>query len=195
MAKRLIAATLTLALVSTGAQAFIGVGGQASAPSAYALVSEAPVEQGTRGGGRSQPQVNRAPQANRAPQVQRQPQIQQRAPQIQRAPIVRSQPVPQRREFTPRAVERSESFRRGPITRNYPSARSSSRGYAFVRPYRKHRYYGRAVGGIIIGSILAGSAYYAYASPPSEGLCWYWTNSDEERGYWDYCEPPEDDDD
>jgi hypothetical protein len=52
-------------------------------------------------------------------------------------------------------------------------------------------YYGRIIGGVAIGTLLAASAYYAYASaPPAPGLCWFWADPDEVQGYWDYCVDP-----
>ena len=52
-------------------------------------------------------------------------------------------------------------------------------------------YYGRIIGGVALGTLLAASAYYAYASePPAPGLCWFWADPDEIQGYWDYCVDP-----
>jgi hypothetical protein len=60
-----------------------------------------------------------------------------------------------------------------------------------VRRWYHRPYYGRIIGGIAIGTILAASAYYAYAEePPAPGLCWYWVDEDETEGYWDYCIDP-----
>jgi hypothetical protein len=57
--------------------------------------------------------------------------------------------------------------------------------------WRHRPYYGRIIGGIAIGTILAASAYYAYAAePPAPGLCWFWADPDETQGYWDYCVDP-----
>lgn len=58
--------------------------------------------------------------------------------------------------------------------------------YAY-RHWHHRPYYGRIVGGIALGALLAGSAYYAYNAPPAPGLCWYWADPYERRGYWDYC--------
>ncbi|MEQ1647831.1 MAG: hypothetical protein ABL898_04520 [Hyphomicrobiaceae bacterium] len=207
MTVKWIVTAMTLALASTGAQAFVGVGAKSVAPSAIALVSEAPLVDQSSGGSRRSPQASRAPQVNRAPQVQRTPQVQQRAPQIQRAPSAARAPSmfgsgPRSRNVEQPAARPAPSFRPSPVVRapygggSGPRVnRGASRGYAFVRPHRKQRHYGRVVGGVVIGSILAASAYYAYASPPNDGLCWYWTNSDEERGYWDYCDQPDEDED
>jgi hypothetical protein len=56
------------------------------------------------------------------------------------------------------------------------------------RGWHRRPYYGRVIGGIALGTLLAGSAYYAYAgAPPAPGLCWYWADRYERQGYWDYC--------
>ena len=56
------------------------------------------------------------------------------------------------------------------------------------RHWRRRPHYGRVVGGIALGALLAGGAYYAYsAGPPAPGLCWYWADPYERQGYWDYC--------
>jgi hypothetical protein len=55
-----------------------------------------------------------------------------------------------------------------------------------VRPW----YWGRVVAGVTIGTVIAVSAVAAAPTPPSPELCWYWTNSQKSRGYWDYCVAP-----
>jgi hypothetical protein len=56
------------------------------------------------------------------------------------------------------------------------------------RRWHHRPHYGRIIGGIALGTLLAGSAYYAYAgAPPAPGLCWYWADRYERQGYWDYC--------
>ena len=60
-----------------------------------------------------------------------------------------------------------------------------------VRRWYHRPYYGRVIGGIAIGTILAASAYYVYAAePPAPGLCWFWADEEETQGYWDYCVDP-----
>jgi hypothetical protein len=58
------------------------------------------------------------------------------------------------------------------------------------RPWHRKRYYGRVFGGVLIGSILAASAYYALSAPPDPDLCWYWADPSYTRGYWDFCDAP-----
>jgi hypothetical protein len=56
------------------------------------------------------------------------------------------------------------------------------------RNWSRRNYYGTIIGGIALGTLLAGSSYYAYAhAPPGPGLCWYWADRYEREGYWDYC--------
>lgn len=72
---------------------------------------------------------------------------------------------------------------------HYRGRRYSGRGYRPRYAYRHwhHRpHYGRVVGGIALGALLAGSVY-AYSRPPAPGLCWYWADPYERHGYWDYC--------
>ncbi len=66
-------------------------------------------------------------------------------------------------------------------------------GRAWHRSYHpgfrySHRpHYGRIVGGIALGALLAGSAYAYAQRPPAPGLCWYWADPYQRQGYWDYC--------
>lgn len=68
--------------------------------------------------------------------------------------------------------------------RNY---RRSHRHHSSYRRWHRRPHYGRIVGGIALGALLAGSAYAAYDRAPAPGLCWYWADPYERRGYWDYC--------
>lgn len=56
------------------------------------------------------------------------------------------------------------------------------RGY--VRGWYRRPYYGRIVAGVALGAIIIASTV---PRAPSSELCWYWTNSSQTRGYWDYC--------
>jgi len=55
-----------------------------------------------------------------------------------------------------------------------------------VRPWVRRPYYGTVVAGVALGTVVAVAATAAPA-PPSPNLCWYWTNSSQTKGYWDYC--------
>lgn len=61
------------------------------------------------------------------------------------------------------------------------------RGHVGYRHWHRRPYYGTIIGGIALGALLAGSAYYAYSGPPAPGLCWYWADPYQRQGYWDYC--------
>jgi hypothetical protein len=54
-----------------------------------------------------------------------------------------------------------------------------------VRPWVRRPYFGTVVGGVALGTIIAASTVPV---APQPGLCWYWTNSSQTRGYWDYCQ-------
>ena len=55
---------------------------------------------------------------------------------------------------------------------------------AYVRGWNRRPYYGRVVAGVALGTIIAASVA---PRPPSDEVCWYWTNASKTRGYWDYC--------
>jgi hypothetical protein len=56
-----------------------------------------------------------------------------------------------------------------------------------VRPWHRKHYFGRVVAGVVIGSIVYAAVAGAVPASPAPGLCWYWTDSTQTRGYWDYC--------
>jgi hypothetical protein len=55
-----------------------------------------------------------------------------------------------------------------------------------VRPW----YWGRAVAGVTIGTVIAATAVGVAPVAPSPTMCWIWTDNTKSRGYWDYCVPP-----
>ena len=59
-----------------------------------------------------------------------------------------------------------------------------------VRRPRGRRFFGRFVGGVMLGTAIgvavAGTAPY----PPSSNLCWYWSDARKKYGYWYYCTEP-----
>lgn len=67
----------------------------------------------------------------------------------------------------------------------------------FNRPNNRHhykkrarrRFWGRVVGGVVLGTTIAVAAGRAPA-PPSPGLCWNWSNNGRTQGYWYYCNEP-----
>ena len=44
---------------------------------------------------------------------------------------------------------------------------------------------GTVFDGVTLGAIIAATAV---PTTPSFDLCWYWSNSAETRGYWDFCQ-------
>jgi hypothetical protein len=57
-----------------------------------------------------------------------------------------------------------------------------------VRPVRRwvrRPYYGTIVGGVALGTLIAATTIPA---APSPDLCWYWSSSAQQQGYWDYCQ-------
>ncbi len=97
--------------------------------------------------------------------------------------------------FRPGAVARPGGFRPGrPISGRHVRGfrpqgfRRWHNRHLIVRRWHHRPYYGRIIGGVALGTLLAATAYYAYAdAPPADGLCWFWADDDETQGYWDYC--------
>lgn len=54
-----------------------------------------------------------------------------------------------------------------------------------VRPWVTKPYYGTVFDGVTLGAVMA-----ATAVPTSRSIdvCWYWSNSSQTRGYWDFCQ-------
>jgi len=54
-----------------------------------------------------------------------------------------------------------------------------------VRPWVQQPYYGAVFDGVTLGAVMA-----ATAVPTSRSIdvCWYWSNSSQTRGYWDFCQ-------
>jgi hypothetical protein len=54
-----------------------------------------------------------------------------------------------------------------------------------VRPWVPQPYYGAIFDGVTLGAVIA-----ATAVPTSRSIdvCWYWSNSSQTRGYWDFCQ-------
>jgi hypothetical protein len=62
-----------------------------------------------------------------------------------------------------------------------------------VRPYRAwvHRpYYGVLIGGVALGTVILATSPRIVPIAPDPTLCWFWSDQDQVRGYWDYCNPP-----
>lgn len=57
-----------------------------------------------------------------------------------------------------------------------------------VRPWSNRAWYGTVIGGVTLGTIIAVSA--APTVRPADNLCWFWVDSLQTQGYWDWCVPP-----
>jgi hypothetical protein len=66
-----------------------------------------------------------------------------------------------------------------------PAYVGGSRFVYGYRPWYRRPYFGTIVGGVALGTIIAVAAAPAVA--PAPGLCWYWADEYQSRGYWDYC--------
>jgi hypothetical protein len=58
-----------------------------------------------------------------------------------------------------------------------------------VRGWVARPYYGTIVGGVALGTMIAVTAGAVPAAPASN-LCWFWADSAQVNGYWDYCVAP-----
>jgi hypothetical protein len=54
-----------------------------------------------------------------------------------------------------------------------------------LRPWVPQPYYGAVFDGVTLGAVVAATAV---PTSPSIDLCWYWSNSSQTRGYWDFCQ-------
>lgn len=46
---------------------------------------------------------------------------------------------------------------------------------------------GEIITGVVLGAVIVSAARGLAPPPPSPELCWFWTDSYQERGYWDRC--------
>lgn len=59
-----------------------------------------------------------------------------------------------------------------------------------VRVWAPRPYYGTVIAGVALGTVIAVSVAAAAPRPPAANLCWFWSDSTQMQGYWDYCTPP-----
>jgi hypothetical protein len=59
-----------------------------------------------------------------------------------------------------------------------------------VRAWTHRPYYGRIVGGVALGTIIAVTAVGVAPVAPAPNMCWFWADSRQRQGYWDYCQMP-----
>ncbi len=64
----------------------------------------------------------------------------------------------------------------------------AGRPYWAARPWAARPYYGRIFAGVALGTIVTAAAIGYAPRRPDPNLCWYWADSDGQRGYWDYCQ-------
>jgi hypothetical protein len=58
-----------------------------------------------------------------------------------------------------------------------------------VRGWVARPYYGTIVGGVALGTMIAVTAG-AVPTAPGPNMCWFWADSAQVNGYWDYCVAP-----
>lgn len=46
---------------------------------------------------------------------------------------------------------------------------------------------GSLVAGVVLGAVIVAAVRGSAPPPPAPGLCWYWSDHSQERGYWDRC--------
>jgi hypothetical protein len=184
---------LTAMKTTVLAAAFALVGAALSLPTAASAAVFVPAEGAMRDQAgsaiiRVQRVQQRAVRPNVRPKFRASPNRAVRRPQIGRQGRALNRPArivrPGIRRPGRAAIVHRRGFRPAGFRRWHPR-------HLIVRRWYHRPYYGRIIGGIAIGTILAASAYYAYAAePPAPGLCWFWVDEDETQGYWDYCVDP-----
>jgi hypothetical protein len=58
-----------------------------------------------------------------------------------------------------------------------------------VRGWVARPYYGTIIGGVALGTMIAVTAG-AVPVAPGPNMCWFWADSAQVNGYWDYCTAP-----
>lgn len=179
MVQRILAAAVTLAVAATGAYAFVAPAGKPSTPGTMLIPVVEPVKKPVIVSKKPPVMIKKAPIF-----------VKKKSPIIvKKSPVfTKKTPIIVKKPSGPIVLKKVP-----PLVKAKPVMKMPAK-FVFVKPHKKHKYYGRLIGGVVLGTILAASVFYAYDLPPEEGLCWYWVNSDRERGYWDYCEPPDEDD-
>lgn len=59
-----------------------------------------------------------------------------------------------------------------------------------VRAWAPRPYFGTVVGGVALGTVIAVAAAGAVPAAPAPNMCWFWADSSQMSGYWDYCRAP-----
>jgi hypothetical protein len=59
-----------------------------------------------------------------------------------------------------------------------------------VRVWAPRPYYGTIVGGVALGTAVLVLAAGTAPAAPAPNMCWFWMDSSQMQGYWDYCTAP-----
>jgi hypothetical protein len=78
-----------------------------------------------------------------------------------------------------------EASRLEPGTSHFDIEASQPVGPMSQWPWVPQPYYGTVFDGVTLGTVIAATAV---PTSPSIDLCWYWSNSSQTRGYWDFCQ-------
>lgn len=46
---------------------------------------------------------------------------------------------------------------------------------------------GDVIAGVVLGAVIGAAVRGSMPPPPAPDLCWYWSDSNQDRGYWDRC--------
>lgn len=80
-------------------------------------------------------------------------------------------------------AEAERAFRKG--MRNIHQEKREMRRE--VRRSVRQRYIGRIVAGIVLGEVVRVRTIGRPPSRPRNDLCWFWSNTRRDTGYWYYC--------
>lgn len=59
-----------------------------------------------------------------------------------------------------------------------------------VRVWAPRPYYGTVVGGVALGTAILVAAAGTAPAAPAPNMCWFWMDTSQMQGYWDYCRAP-----
>ena len=60
--------------------------------------------------------------------------------------------------------------------------------HGVVRGWTARPYFGTAVAGVVLGSIVTAAVAGTAPTSPDRNVCWFWTDDTRVRGYWSYCD-------